>query len=148
MKELKDSPTLDGTVLSENLSPVGKQIAVYLQYAGKIARVASEQMTMSKTEKPAGLEIFLKAIEDEEKRRLRKLKPDEKKALEKSTRFAIQPVKIGNSTHMFNAVFHELISENKDWQKLIDFAKKDIQNISKQTGAIEKLQNYDDRDGL
>ncbi len=148
MKELKDSPTLDGTVLSENLTPTGKQITVFLQYAGKIARVASEQMTMSKTEKPAGLEIFLKAIEDEEKRRMKKLKPDEKKALEKSTRYTVQPVKIGNSTHMFNAVFHELISENKDWAQLIAKAKEELSKISTQTGAIDKLQNYDSRDGL
>ncbi len=148
MKNLKEAPTLDGTVLSEELTAIGKQIGVYFEYAGKIARVKSEQMTLSKTEKPAGLEIFLKAIEDEETRRTRKLKPDEKKALEKSTRFNIAPVKIGNSAHMFNAIFHEITSENKHWQQLIDSAKKEIERISTQTGAIDKLQHDDVRDHL
>lgn len=148
MKTLKDAPTLDGTVLSEELTAIGKQIGVYFEYAGKIARVKSEQMTLAKTEKPAGLEIFLKAVEEEESRRMRKLKPDEKKALEKSTRYTIAPIKIGNSTHMFNAIFHEITSENKHWQQLIASAKDEIKKISTQTGAIEKLQKYDARDGL
>ena len=148
MKTLKDAPTLDGTVLSEDLTAIGKQIGVYFEYAGKIARVKSEQMTLSKTEKPAGLEIFLKAVEEEEKRRMRKLKPDEKKALEKSTRYTVAPIKIGNATHMFNAIFHEITSENKHWQQLIASAKDEIKKISTQTGAIEKLQKYDAREGL
>lgn len=148
MKTLKDSPTLEGTVFSEELTPIGKQIGVYFEYAGKIARVKSEQLTLAKTEKPAGLEIFLKAIEVEEKRMVRKLKPDEKKALEKSTRYAVTPIKIGNVDPMFRIIMTELTSENKHWQGLIELAKKEIEKIATQTGAIEKLQNYDARDDL
>lgn len=148
MKQLKESPTLDGTIFSEELTTIGKQIGVYFEYAGKIARVKSEQMTLIKTEKPAGLEIFLKAIEDEETRLRRPLKIDEKKALEKSTRYAISPVKIGNVDPMFRMIMTEITSENKHWQELIDLAKKEIEKISIQTGAIQKLQDYDARDGL
>jgi len=144
----KEHNIADGTVLSEELTAIGKQIKVYLEYAGKIARVTSEQQTMVKTEKPAGLEIFLKAVEDEETRKTRKLKPDEKKVLEKSTRYETKPAKIGNPSHMFNSIFHEITSENKHWQQLIETARKEIEKICTQAGAIEKLQHDDVRDHL
>ncbi len=138
----------DGTVLSEELTMIGKQIKVYLEYAGKIARVTSEQQTMVKTEKPAGLEIFLKAIEQEETRKVRKLKPDEKKNLEKTTRYETKPAKIGNPSHMFNSVFHEITSENKHWHELIELARKEVIGLCTQAGAIERLQKDDVRDHL
>ena len=148
MKTLKDSPFLDGTVMSEDLSPVGKQIKVYLEYVGKITRVASEQQTVSKNEKVAGQEIFLKLVEKEENQRQRKLTTIEKKQLEKQTKFDLSPKKIGNSTPMFNAIFHEVTSENKHWHELIDSAKKEVIRLCTQSGAIDKLQNYDVRDDL
>lgn len=144
MKTLKESPVLDGTLMSEELTTIGKQIAVYFEYAGKIARVKSEQQTLVKTEKPAGLEIFLKAVEMEEaKRQGKKLSLRERQQLEKSTRYALSPAKIGNSTSMFNIVMHEITSENKHWTDLIALARKEIEKMSTQAGAIDRLQNYD-----
>lgn len=147
-KTLKDAPILDGTVLSENLTKIGRQIQVYFEYAGKIAKVSSEQMTMLKNEKPAGLEIFLQALEREETKRDKKLRPEERKALEKSTRYSIQPKKIGNVDPMFRIVMNEITTENKHWQGLIEEAKKEISKICTQTGAIENAVNFDPREGL
>lgn len=147
-KTLKDAPVLDGTVMSEELTIIGRQIQAYFEYAGKIARVSSEQMTMIKNEKPAGLELFLQAIEREETRRERKLKPQEKKELEKSTRYVVQPKKIGNVDPMFRIVMNEITSDNKHWHELIEKARAEISNICTQKGAIEKAVNFDPRDGL
>ena len=148
MKTLKDAPVLDGTVLSSELTLIGKQIGFYLEYAGKIARVKSEQMTLVKNEKPDGLEVFLEAIEREEKKRQKKLTVDQKNELEKQTRYQISPKKLGNGTAMFNNIMHELTSENKHWQSLIDAAKKELETICKQASAIDKLQHDDVRDHL
>ena len=147
-KTQKDAPVLDGTVLSEQLTNIGKQIQVYFEYAGKIARVSSEQMTMIKNEKPAGLELFLQEIEKEELRRDRKLKPEEKKELERSVRYTIQPKKIGNVDPMFRTVLNEIITDNKHWQDLIGEAKKEVALICSKKGAIENAVNFDVRDGL
>ena len=147
-KTMKDAPTLDGTVFSEELTKIGKQISVYFEYAGKIARQTSEQMTMLKNEKPAGLEMFLQKIEQEETKRKRKLKPEEKKQIEKQIRYAIQPKKIGNVEPMFRIILNEITEGNKDWQDLIDKAKKEVAMISAQTVAIQDAVNFDPRDGL
>lgn len=149
MKTLKESPILDGTVMSEELTSIGKQIGVYFEYAGKIAKVKSEQQTLVKTEKPAGLEIFLKAVEEEEaKRQGKKLSLKERQKLEKSTRYGLAPAKIGNSTEMFKIILHQITNENKHWQSLIELARKEIENMATQAGAIDKLQNYDPTEGL
>lgn len=149
MKTLKESPILDGTLMSEELTSIGNQIAVYFEYAGKIAKVKSEQQTLVKTEKPAGLEIFLKAVEMEEaKRDGKKLSIRERQKLEKSTRYALAPAKIGNSTEMFKIVIHEITTENKHWNGLIALARKEIERMSTQAGAMEKLSKYDPTEGL
>ncbi len=139
---------LKGSVMSKDLSPIGVQMKTYLEYAGKIARVASEQMTLVKTEQPEGLKTFLKAVEDEEKRKNRPLKADERKVLEQTTRYVTRPVKLGNPTAMFNAVLHELTSENKHWQELIAKAKDEIKRMASQAGAEDKVSNFDERDLL
>lgn len=147
-KGIKDAPILDGSVMSQNLTSIGRQLQVYFEYAGKIARVSSEQMTMLKNEKPAGLELFLQTIEREELKRDRKLKPEEKKELEKSTRYTIQPKKIGNVDPMFRIVMNEITNENKHWHGLIEQAKKEVADICTKKGAIEDAVNFDPRDGL
>lgn len=147
-KTLKESPMLDGTIMSEELTKIGRQFKVYFEYAGKIARVTSEQMTMIKNEKPAGLELFLQAIEREELKRERKLKPEEKKQLEKTTRYSIQPKKIGNVDPMFRIVMNEITTENKHWQTLVEEAKKEISKLCTKAGALEEALNFDPREGL
>jgi len=149
MKILKKTPFLEGTAMSDELTSIGKQIGVYLEYAGKIARVNSEQQALIKTEKPAGQEIFLKAVELEEaKRDGKKLSQNERKKLEKQTKFDLSPKKLGNPTPMFNIVMNEITSENKHWHDLIDLARKEIERLCTQTGAMTKLDDYDVRNDL
>lgn len=148
MKNLKDNPFLDGSVMSEELTSIGKQLAVYVDYVNKIARTRAEQTTFCKLEKPAGQEIYLKALEREEAQRGKKLGDREKKKLEKQTKYDLKVAKLGNATPIYNSIFNEVTSENKHWHQLIDSAKKEIERLCTQTGAIEKLQNYDPKEHL
>jgi len=152
IKPIKE-PALDGTVLSKNLTPVMKEIRVYLEYAGKLAKSVSEQDTFVRNEKPEGLSNFLRAKEDEEKKLQKKLTPDQLKVLEDETRFVLSPKKLGNVTAMYNQVMGEITHDNKDWSELIARAKEEIKSIRLKVGAIDNALNPkgdfgDDRDGL
>jgi len=152
IKPIKE-PALDGTVLSKNLTPVMKEIRVYLEYAGKLAKSVSEQDTFVRNEKPEGLSNFLRAKEDEEKKLQKKLTPDQLKILEDETRFVLSPKKLGNVTAMYNQVMGEITHDNKDWSELIARAKEEIKAIRLKVGAIDNALNPkgdfgDNRDGL
>ena len=148
MKNLKDNPFLDGSVMSEELTSIGKQIGVYVDYANKIARTRAEQQTFCKLEKPAGQEVYLKALEKEEALRGKKLSDREKKKLEKQTKFELKISKLGNGTSIFNSVYSDITAENKHYHQLIDSAKKEIERLCTQAGAIQKLQDYDPKEHL
>lgn len=143
MKTLKKTPFLEGTAMSEELTSIGKQLRVYLEFGGKIVRVASEQQSFIKTDKPEGEKVFQKVLEREEAQRQKKLSERERKALEKQTKYDLSTKKLGNAQAMFNLVMHEITSENKHWHGLIDLAKKEIERLCTQTGAMEKLKDYD-----
>lgn len=152
IKPIKE-PALDGTVLSKNLTPVMKEIRVYLEYAGKLAKSVSEQDTFVRNEKPEGLSNFLRAKEDEEKKLQKKLTPDQLKILEDETRFVLSPKKLGNVTAMYNQIMGEITHDNKDWSELISRAKEEIKGIRMKVGAIDNALNPkgdfgDNRDGL
>ena len=152
IKPIKE-PALDGTVLSKNLTPVMKEIRVYLEYAGKLAKSVSEQDTFVRNEKPEGLSNFLRAKEDEEKKLQKELTPDQLKVLEDETRFVLSPKKLGNVTAMYNQIMGEITHDNKDWSELISRAKEEIKGIRMKVGAIDNALNPkgdfgDNRDGL
>jgi len=153
MKKPLKEPALDGTVLSKNLSPNQKEMRIYLEYAGKLAKSVAEQDTFVKNEKPEGLRNFLRAKEDEEKKRQKELTSDELKVLEEQTRYVLSPKKLGNVTAMFNQVLMEITHDNKDWSELISRAKEEIKSIRLKVGAIDHALNPkgefgDERDNL
>jgi len=148
MKILKDNPFLDGSVMSEELTAIQKQLAVYIDYPNKLARTRAEQTTYLKLEKPAGQEVYLQALEREEAQRGKKLSDREKKKLEKQTKYDLKVSKLGNAQQIFNAMFSDFTAENKHYHQLIDSAKKEIERLCTQAGAIEKLHNYDPKEHL
>lgn len=148
MKTLKKTPFLEGTAMSEELTSIGKQLRIYLEFGGKLVRVASEQQTFVKTDKPAGQEVFQKVLEREQAQRQKPLSDREKKKLEEQTKYDLSTKKIGNAQSMFNLVMHEITSENKHWNELIKMAQKEIERLCTQTGAMEKARSYDVTEGL
>ena len=136
-KPLKENIAMDGTILSKNLTPVQKEMRIYLEYAGKLAKTVSEQDTFVKNDKPEGLKNFLRAKEEEEIKRQKELTSDELKVLEEQTRYVLSPKKLGNVTAMFNQVMMEITHDNKDWSALIARAKDEIKNIRLKVGAID-----------
>ena len=148
MKLLKDNPLIDGSVLSEELSSIQRQLNVYADYVSKMVLQGSEQQTLVKIEKVEGEQIFLKQLEREEKQRGRKLNATERKKLEKQTKYDLRVAKLGNKTQRFQALFHEITSENKHYHELIELAKKEIERISTQAGAIDKAKSFDPKEHL
>jgi len=148
MRALKDNPFLDGSVMSEELTSIQKQLAVYIDYPNKLARTRAEQQALLKLEKPAGQEVYLKALEREELQRGKKLSETEKKKLEKQTKYDLKVSKLGNATQIFNAMFSDFTAENKHYHQLIDSAKKEIERLCTQTGAINKAQAFDPKEHL
>jgi len=148
MRALKDNPFLDGSVMSEELTAIQKQLAVYIDYSNKLARTRAEQQALLKLEKPAGQEVYLKAVEREEAQRGKKLSESEKKKLEKQTKYDLKVSKLGNATPIFNSLFSDFTAENKHYHQLIDSAKKEIERLCTQTGAINKAQAFDPKEHL
>ncbi len=141
MKEPIKETALDGTILSKNLTPVMKELRVYLEYAGKLAKAVAEQDTFVKNEKPEGLSNFLTKKTDEEKKMQRELTNDELKVLEEQTRYFLSIKKLGNVTAMYNQIMGEITHDNKDWSELIARAKEEIKSIRLKVGAIDHSLN-------
>jgi len=141
MKKPLKEPALDGTVLAKNLTPVMKEIRVYLEYAGKLAKSVSEQDTFVRNEKPEGLSNFLIAKKDEETKRQKELTNEELKVLEEQTRYVLSIKKLGNVTAMYNQIMGEITHDNKDWSDLIARAKDEIKSIRLKVGAIDHALN-------
>jgi len=138
-----DDPVIDGSVLSDNLTPTMKAVKAILEYCGKIAVTVSEQDTIARIEKKKGLENFLK-----EKTRLekeKKLTAQELIDLENRTRFEIFPSKIGNKTEIMRLLFINICTEsNPFWKKISDDLRKESADIANRVMTITKATDDND----
>jgi len=140
-----DNPIIEGSILSENITPTMKAVKAIIEYIGKLAVTISEQDAIAKTEKKEGLANFLKEKERIEKEQEKTLSAQELIDLENKTRFEIFPSKIGNKTEIMRFLFMNVCSEsNTHWQNLITEMQKESSEIAQKVFTIQKATDDND----
>jgi len=140
-----DNPIVEGSILSENLTPTMKQVKAVVEYIGKLAVNISEQDAVGKIEKKEGLPNFLKEKARIEKDEEKTLSAQELIDLENKTRYEIFPSKIGNKTEIMRFLFMNVCSgENKYWQELVKKMQTESQDISEKVSTISKATDDSD----
>jgi len=141
-----DNPIVEGSALSDNITPTMKAVKAIIEYVGKLAVTISEQDAIGKIEKKEGLSHFL-----QEKSRLesegegKTLTPQELIDLENRVRYEIFPSKIGNKTEIMRFLFLNVCSQdNKYWQELIKKMQTESQEISEKVTTISKATDDND----
>lgn len=140
-----DNPIIEGSILSENITPTMKAVKAIIEYIGKLAVTISEQDAIAKTEKKEGLSNFLIEKERIEKEQEKTLSSQELIDLENKTRFEIFPSKIGNKTEIMRFLFMNICSEsNTYWQNLISEMQKESSEIAQKVFTIQKATDDND----
>jgi len=140
-----DNPIVEGSVLSDNLTPTMKAVKAVIEYIGKMAITISEQDATGKVEKKEGLPYFLKEKARIEKNENKTLTPQELIDLENKTRFEIFQSKIGNKTEIMRFLFMNICSEdNKDWQILVSQMRIECADIARRVATISKATDDND----
>ncbi len=141
-----DDPIIDGSILSDNLTPNMKAVKAILEYCGKIAVTVSEQGATAKIEKKKGLENFLKEkIRIEKAQDGKKLTAQELIDLENRTRYEIFQSKIGNKTEIMRLLMLNICTEsNPFWKKISDDLRKESADIANRVMTITKATDDND----
>lgn len=142
-----DNPVIEGSILSENLTPTMKAVKAIIEYIGKLAVTVSEQDAIAKIEKKEGLAKFL-----QEKHRIenaeddgKTLTPQELIELENRVRYEIFPSKIGNKTEIMRFLFMNICTEdNTYWKNLVEEMKKESSEIAQKVFTIQKATDDND----
>ena len=145
MRKDFDNPIVEGSVLSENLTPTMKKVKAVIEYVGKLAVNISEQDAIGKIEKKEGLANFLKEKVRIEKAEEKTLSAQELIDLENKTRYEIFPSKIGNKTEVMRFLFLNVCSQdNIYWQELVKKMQTESTDISKKVSTISKATDDND----
>jgi len=141
-----DNPVIEGSILSENLTPTMKAVKAIIEYIGKLAVTVSEQDAIAKIEKKEGLSHFLQEkdrIENAEEGKT--LTPQELIELENRVRYEIFPSKIGNKTEIMRFLFMNICTEdNTYWKNLVEEMKKESSEIAQKVFTIQKATDDND----
>lgn len=140
-----DNPIVEGSVLSDNLTPTMKAVKAIIEYIAKMAVTISEQDATGKVEKKEGLPYFLKEKARIEKNENKTLSPQELIDLENKTRYEIFQSKIGNKTEIMRFLFMSVCTEdNKDWQSLVSEMKRESAEIANKVLTISRATDDND----
>jgi len=140
-----DNPIVEGSILSENLTPTMKAVKAVIEYVGKLAVNISEQDAIGKIEKKEGLANFLKEKARIEKSEEKTLSAQELIDLENKIRYEIFPSKIGNKTEIMRFLFLNVCSQdNKYWQELVKKMQTESTDISEKVSTISKATDDND----
>ena len=145
MRKDFDNPIVEGSILSDNITPTMKAVKAIIEYIGKLAVTISEQDAVAKIEKKEGLSNFLKEKTRIEKDEEKKLTPQELIDLENKIRYEIFPSKIGNKTEIMRFLFMNICTEdNKYWKTLVEQMKNESSEIAQKVFTIGKATDDND----
>lgn len=140
-----DNPIVEGSILSENITPTMKAVKAIIEYIGKLAVTVSEQDAVAKVEKKEGLANFLKQKQSIEKNENKTLSAQELVDLENKVRYEIFPSKIGNKTEVMRFLFMNICSDdNTYWRGLVEQMKKESSEIAQKVFTIQKATDDND----
>ena len=145
MRKDFDNPIVEGSILSDNITPTMKAVKAIIEYIGKLAVTISEQDAVAKIEKKEGLANFLREKTRIEKDEEKKLTPQELIDLENKIRYEIFPSKIGNKTEIMRFLFMNICTEdNKYWKTLVEQMKNESSEIAQKVFTIGKATDDND----
>ncbi len=134
-----DSPEIEGTLQSEQLTLKQKQVFDVISYFSKIAMAIENSDGTIHIEKPNGFETFLQKLEEARKENNNEDIPlDEYKELEAQHRYDKLRRPLGNGTSVVNLLLRHL-SSNKEFNELLVESQKEAVEIAKKISSYNKI---------
>lgn len=134
-----DSPEIEGTLQSEQLTLKQKQVFDVISYFSKIAMAIENSDGTIHIEKPNGFETFLQKLEQARKENNNEDIPlDEYKELEAQHRYDKLRRPLGNGTSVVNLLLRHL-SSNKEFNELLVESQKEAVEIAKKISSYNKI---------
>jgi len=134
-----DSPEIEGTLQSEQLTLKQKQVFDVISYFSKIAMAIENSDGTIHIEKPNGFETFLHKLEEARKENNNEDIPlDQYKELEAQHRYDKLRRPLGNGTSVVNLLLRHL-SSNKEFNELLVESQKEAVEIAKKISSYNKI---------
>ena len=134
-----DSPEIEGTLQSEQLTLKQKQVFDVISYFSKIAMAIENSDGTIHIEKPNGFETFLQKLEEARKENNNEDIPlDEYKELEAQHRYDKLRRPLGNGTSVVNLLLRHL-SSNREFNELLVESQREAVEIAKKISSYNKI---------
>ena len=137
MKPTDKLPVLSGDFDSPELTENQSRLLDILKGVGKLSLIASESNAIFTTERPDGLQSFLRKVQERVDAG-QPMKRDEIEELEKKVRYHEQQEKLGNKTEFLRVLLGNL-HQNPQFKQFLDEVVKEQIDLSRKRADIRSL---------